>query len=69
MKPVLGLVALKLVALLALVLGSCSWLNKPAPPECQGDPALKPCPCMDPRTPDCPPPPSDAKKPDGGTAR
>jgi hypothetical protein len=31
-------------------------------PACQGDPALKPCTCMDPRTPGCPPVPSDATK-------
>lgn len=78
MKPVLIHTIAKVAALLALAIAiaSCSILDKPAPPVCQGDPVLKPCSCMDPRTPTCPKPPSDAKKPkrkaptqvDGGSA-
>jgi hypothetical protein len=70
MKPVAWFTVAKIAALLALAaaMGSCSWLNKPAPPACQGDPALMPCPCMNPATPDCPSPPNDdVKKPDGGS--
>jgi hypothetical protein len=51
-----------LMALSAAVVGGCAWLNKPAPPACQGDPSLKPCTCMDARTPGCPSPPNDDAK-------
>lgn len=60
----------KLLGLLVLatLLHACSWLNKPAPPACQGDPVLMPCSCMNPATSDCPPIPNDdVKRPDGGT--
>lgn len=61
-------ISLAMVAL-AVYLAGCAWLNKPAPPACQGDPALKSCSCMDARTPGCPPPLNDdAKRPtDGGS--
>ena len=61
MRVKTGLHVGMLVTLMGVV--GCGWLTKPAPPICQGDPQLKPCTCMDPRTADCPPPPSDAKKP------
>lgn len=67
------------VSAAALLFPGCSLFYKPAAPLCQGDPALKPCPCMDPRTPGCPPPPNDwgdnpstmttKPHPDGGTDR
>jgi hypothetical protein len=52
-----------------LTFGAAGCAHWPAPdPACQGDPALMPCTCMNPRSPQCPPVPSDAtKKPDGGT--
>jgi hypothetical protein len=53
--------------LAAFLFGACAWLNKRAPPACQGDPALKPCTCMDARTPGCLPPLNDdATRGDGG---
>jgi len=65
------------IGMLALLAGGCHLFDQPADPSCQGDPVLKPCPCMDPRTPGCPAPPNDwgdnpstmTKKPDAGVTK
>ena len=71
MKTLAGLLlAIGLLAC-ALVFGpGCAHWHEDWEAKCgpQVDPTLKPCSCFDPRTPTCPAPPSDAKKPktDGG---
>lgn len=66
----------RFLAVLALVLAvgvllNCKTWEEDWQIKCanQADPQLKPCSCMDPRTLSCPKPPSDVKKPDGGTDR
>lgn len=57
----------RVLVVLSLLLGGCSWLDKPAPPACQGDPLKIPCSCMNPRSVQCPPIPMDTKERDAGT--
>jgi hypothetical protein len=58
----------RLLALLAIALFACATgcgHNPPGPPApnpCDGPAETKPCTCMDPNTPGCPPVPSDAKR-------
>lgn len=60
------ILSLLAVVLFAAAVGGCSWLDKPAPPACQGDPLKIPCSCMNPRSIQCPPVLHDAKRPDAG---
>jgi hypothetical protein len=62
MKPILGLLLAIGILGCAIVFGpGCAHWHDDWEAKCgpQVDPALMPCPCMNPLTPDCPPPPSD----------